>query len=331
MKLVSGLIEIVKYTYSGFSSIVFYSLTCTTIDGTQVWFYDGSVECYNGWQIFTFVFCLGYVIPYPLFIYLGMKLVKRRIISSRSFFLGVCLPLPVLLFWCLLSIRQNNNENPEAHQMRGNKMETNIEGTIYKGFRGGYRESENGTQYWEGVMILRRLMLGATILIPNASMQLCVCLALCLLFLFHHAFVKPFKNPVANYVEGLSLMLLCGLAAINLLKAVCLYADVNPQGSQVEILQNLELIEIMSVFLLIIFIVISETSFALSNRANQNVQPDLDETVHSAVSPVHLASHTSLSKDESQGHDNCSSIELETVTQENSCIPSSNSESVTSP
>ncbi len=325
-KLVSGLIEIIKYTYSGFSSIVFYSLTCTTVDTGQVWFYDGTVECYSKWQIIVFIFCLLCLIPYPLFVFVGMKLLKRRTISRRSFFLGVCLPLPALIFWCFLSVKQQmNKEDPDQNQMKGQKIETDVEEAIYNGFRGGYRESDGGTQYWEGVMILRRLMLGATILIPNASMQLCVCLALCLLFLFHHAFVKPFKNPIANYVEGFSLTLLCGLAAINLLKASYLHTDVNPQGSQVGILQNLELIESMSVFLLVMFAITLETSSALRNRAKQTVvQPGLDPTLQSSVSPVGLAAHTSLSSDENQGPDNRSNIELETITQENLCSPLSN-------
>ncbi len=311
IKLISGLIEIIKYTYSGYSSLVFYSLTCTTVDGTQVWFYDGSVECYSQWQIFFLIFGLFCMIPYPFYICFGMKLLKQKAISQRSFLLGICLPFPTLIFWWFLSVRQKHSESQEHNKMK--EDDTNVEEAIYNGFRGEYRESDEGTQYWEGVMILKRLLMSATILIPNALMQLLVCLALCLLYLVHHTAVKPFKSYIANHVETFSLTLLCSLAAINLLKASYLHTDVNPQGSQVKILQTLELIEILSVFLLVMFAVILETSSVLRNKTKQTVVlPGHDETVQSAVG---LASHACASKDENQDPDSWSSIEMETVVE----------------
>ncbi len=65
IKLIDGFIEILKHTYLGFSSIVFYSLTCTSVAEEQVWFYDGSVQCYNEWQTVMIIFCLSCLVPYP--------------------------------------------------------------------------------------------------------------------------------------------------------------------------------------------------------------------------------------------------------------------------
>ncbi len=101
---------------------------------------------------------------------------------------------------------------------------------------------------------------------PNALIQLSICLALCLIFLIHHLERKPFTHGISNKAETFSLSLLCGIAAINLLKACFLYAELNFQGSQAEILSYLELMEGMFVILLILFIVFFESVSALAMR-----------------------------------------------------------------
>ncbi len=103
-KLIYGLVEVIKYTYLGLTSVVFYSLTCTTVAGKEVWFYDGSVQCYSEWQIAMISFCLMFTLPYPFLIHIGMKLLRSKKISRTSFFLATCCPLPVLLYWIALSI-----------------------------------------------------------------------------------------------------------------------------------------------------------------------------------------------------------------------------------
>ncbi len=120
IKLILGLVEIIKYTYLGFTSIVFYSLTCTSVDGNAVWFYDGSVQCYSVWQTVMIIFCLVYILPYPFMVYLGVKLLSNEKISQKSFFLALYFPLPVMPYWLFLlwkqhSVRdsQEDSENPE--------------------------------------------------------------------------------------------------------------------------------------------------------------------------------------------------------------------------
>ncbi len=260
MKLIDGLVEIMKYTYLGFTSIIFYSLTCTLVAGKYVWFNDGSVQCYSKWQIVMIIFCLSYILPYPFLTYFGMKLLKSRRISRHFFFIASCFPLPVILYWLYLSYKDQVIED-----MTDNDAEKG-EQVIYNGFMGGFRESEEGTQYWESVLMLRRLLISATILIPNPLIQLSVCLAMCMAFLVHHTHTKPFKNKFSNKAETLSLTLLCGVAAINMLKASFLYTEISLQGPQVEILRNLELMEILFVISLIGFIVFFEAALKIAMR-----------------------------------------------------------------
>ena len=103
--LMTGLVNIVKYTYGGFSDIVFHALVCVTIGSTQVWFYDASVQCYSLWQKGMLVFGLLYVFPFPFTLYLGMKLLKRNTITGWALLLGTICPLPCFMYWLTKVIR----------------------------------------------------------------------------------------------------------------------------------------------------------------------------------------------------------------------------------
>ncbi len=270
IKLVTGLVEIIKYTYLGFTSIVFYSLTCTSIGDHHVWYYDGSDQCYTRYQISMIVFGLIYLLPFPFLIYLTMKLLKNKKITRKSFFLANCFPLPVLLYWFCVSRKQNavhDQDTPDTLD-KDNKDE-DVEVAIYEGFLGGFKESEGGAHHWESVLMFRRLLISATILFSNAMVQLALCLALCIAFLIHHLKKKPFVHKISNEAETLSLSLLCGIAAINLLKAAFLYADIGTQGPQQEILLNMKMMEIVFVVFVIGFIVSYEAGFAAAKGAKR--------------------------------------------------------------
>ncbi len=108
----------------------------------------------------------------------------------------------------------------------------------------------------------RRLLISATILIPDSVIQLSVCLALCLVFLNHHLNRTPFSHDVSNKAEAFSLTLLCGVAAINLLKDL----ELNPESHRAVILSYLDLMEGIFVVLLIIFIIFFEAAFTIALR-----------------------------------------------------------------
>ncbi len=278
--LISGLIEVIKYTYVGLTSIVFYSLVCTSVEGNQIWFFDGSVQCYSKWQVAMIVFGLTYVVPYPLLFGLGMKLIIQRRISKQGFFLACCFPLPLLVYWVLVVLKKQTVEVQTTDQ------EDEIEKVICNGIRGGFRESKHGTQYWEMILMFRRLFISMTILIPDPSIKLSVCFGLCLVCLLHHAFRFPFVHSTSNKAETLSLSLLCGIAAINQNKASFFYTDINPDSHQMKVMRNLELFETLCVMLLILFIVSCETAGRLGNVVHKIVMKKTQVIdVSSAVQP----------------------------------------------
>ena len=101
LKFIKGIVEIIKYTYGSFTGIIFICLTCVTVADDLVWKYDGTVYCWSQWQQWMILICSVYVIPFPLMLILGLKLLQERRITSTNFLFGCILPLPFLIIWIL--------------------------------------------------------------------------------------------------------------------------------------------------------------------------------------------------------------------------------------
>ncbi len=258
-RLTNGLVEIYKYTYSGITGIAFYSVTCVTMGNNLVWYYDGSVKCFSKWQTVMLVFGLCHVVNYPLFLHIAMKLLRNKNISTLWFWTGSCAPFPFLIHGLyLLSKSRKSTKIGKVHALKSDGGLNDKEMDLYKMLKSGYKESKSGAQYWESVMIFRRLLLSATTLIPNALIRLCSCCVLCTLFLGHHLRIYPFASDMSNRAETISLLLLCWVAVINAIKAVYIFMGVLPYGSDVNVIKFLSSQEPLFSMLLMLFIVLFE-------------------------------------------------------------------------
>ncbi len=245
--LMSGLVEIVKYTYGGFTDIAFYSLAYTSVSGELVWFHDGTVKYFSTWQCEMIAFAIFYIIPFPFILYYGLNLLQKMQISSFSFLCSLFMPLPTFLYWLFIK------KTPTGKY--GNQSVNNKQNKIFNKFKGCYKEF-GIAPFWESIMILRRLLLGSTALIPNPVIQLSLCLTLSIFFLVHHEKVQPFKHQTSNKAEGFSLVLLCGVAFFNAYKAFFIHMGLSALND--EITNNLTLLETMFVLMLVFYIVVME-------------------------------------------------------------------------
>ncbi len=255
--LMGGLIEIMKYTYSSFSDIFFSSMTCVTVADDHVWFLDGSVKCPNYWQLTMCLFGILYIIPFPGALFINLRLKEKAQISNKTFLFGLFLPLPFLLHVCLSSLKANIRGAvfPSVDSNVSVENSKTKESFLYERFRGAYRKSNKGTQYWECVVILRRLLLYSTLLIPNTLVQLSICSFLCALFLIHHNSIGPFAHKSSNQVETLSLFSLTVLSVINLMKACFIFVGLMPEGKAAATMSNFRVLECSLLPVLIVFIV----------------------------------------------------------------------------
>lgn len=124
---------------------------------------------------------------------------------------------------------------------------------------------EPGALYWKSIMIARRLVLILLFcLINETSYKLFWMATTCLLALFHHLSVKPFKHKWVNNLESVSLSFLVVLGFINLYKTVLVESSVT-QTDSVKVIQWLEVV-ILGIFPASIFLLFSVAIISLFIR-----------------------------------------------------------------
>ncbi len=248
--LIKGLVEIIKYTYSGFCGIIFMSLICTEVKGRYVWWYDASEVCLELWQMFMVMVGLVYAFLFPFVLYMGMKSLRENAISSKMF-----------IFYCLCPISWVPYKLHDAFAKRQFVSPVKQSGTavtILTVLQGPFRDDRPSTLYWEGVISGRRLVTTAMTLLGYGSIRMVLITVLSILFQLHHIYVSPFQVRSSNHVETVSLTMLILVAVVNLLKASLTDFGVIISGPAVPFFKVVEFVEKMFVFLLISYILAIE-------------------------------------------------------------------------
>ena len=106
---------------------------------------------------------------------------------------------------------------------------------------------DKGTLHWESVLIGRRLILLTCQSFITCPMSRMVSMAAaCLLITIHHVTKNPYREPIANKAETLSLTTLTLIAVINLTKATLLAVGITIDGPYRSYLKTLEWFEVIS-------------------------------------------------------------------------------------
>ncbi len=248
-KLMIGMIEIIKYTYSGFCGIIFMSLACAKIGRKYVWWYDGTNVCLENWQVLIAVGAFLYALPFPIVLFVAMKHLKQNQISpatATSYFIFPIGGFQVILFTKIFR-RDITIQNK-------NHMSDNSD-AIISVLQGPYKEDErHKTIYWEAMISTKRILITAMALITNASIRMCFITALCIILFGHHIYVMPFRRHSSNCVEALSLLSLSFISVINLLKASLTDSGVVPFGPSVQFFKGLEVCERLFILIILVYI-----------------------------------------------------------------------------
>ncbi len=271
MKLITGVIEIIKYTYAGFCGVIFMSLVCAQIGNEYVWWYDGTNICLENWQVGIVIFALFYAVPFPLTLALGMKLLRENKISTSKFVCCCLCPL-VALVTMLVYIRISKDSKDQNDGVLSDSSEA-----VISVLQGPYRDDgKHVTLYWEAMVSVRRLLITGMTLVSYASIRMIIISVLSLIFLMQHNYTSPFEVRSSNGVEALSLALLLLTAVINLLKASLTDSGVVPSGPTVPFFKGLELCEKMFVLLIIAYILIMEVKLRKQKKEKAQIRKTHD-------------------------------------------------------
>ena len=232
-------LEILLLGYERLAETSLKLMHCVSIGSEKLLFFNGEITCWQWWQSILLAYIGVFVIPFVIILYFGSSKLYKASISSKEF-LGACiLPLPFLLYWLLKRILKKKDSIQEGRQSCKDVLEV---------LHGPFRQpngNDQGTLYWESVLIGRRLILLSCHAFIATSMFRMVCMAgACVIMLLHHALKNPYRDPIANKAETFSLLTLVMMAVINLTKATLISFGTSPDGPAKTYLEALEWTEV---------------------------------------------------------------------------------------
>ena len=228
-----AVLETVLLGYSAVTGTIVRLLHCVSIQEEYRWYYDAQYVCWNQWwQIVAFVVIALYLIPFILTLYfISVKLYRDKI-SGKIFLFASILPFPYLLFVLYHYVKEIRTRRPDYQEIpstngsvqdeeHDTNPSTSINASLLEVLCGPFRkppdDESNGGIFWESILIGRRfLLIGIGGLLLEHALMRSVCLTiLCLAYLLHHIYWKPFAHSWVNVTEIVSLATLVVIGVLN--------------------------------------------------------------------------------------------------------------------
>ena len=255
--------EIMLLGYERLAETSLKLMQCVSIGSEQRLYFDGNILCWQWWQHCLLAFNAIFVVPFVGVLYLGSGKLYNKTISWKEFVFACVVPLPFLVYWLVKSLCTRKSRNRavrdglscEYTSLSPFSIERNISlendehaDEISHILHGPFRPPnthDQGTLYWESVLIGRRLvLLTCRAFIPNTMICfLCMSVA-CVLMVVHHLIKKPFRDRAADRLETLSLVTLSCIAITNMTTATLASSAVRPEGPNKHIIVVLQWIQV---------------------------------------------------------------------------------------
>ena len=226
-------LEIVLLGYSVVTGTIVRLLHCVRIQKEYRWYYDAQYVCWNQWwQQAAFVVIALNLIPFILTLYFASLQLYRGKISGKIFLLACILPFPYLSFVLYDHVKEKvtkragykdipsttGSVHDEEHDTNSStSIKASLLEVLCRPFTKPQDDQSNGRIYWESILIGRRFLLIAIgwWQLEHALMR-SVCLTiLCLVYLLHHIYRKPFAHFWVNVTEIVSLATLVVIGILN--------------------------------------------------------------------------------------------------------------------
>ena len=251
--------EILLLGYERLAETSLKLMHCVPIGSELRLYYDGNVVCWQWWQHCLLAFNVIFVVPFVGVLYLGSGKLYNKTISWKQF-IGACIvPLPFLVYWLAKRSCTKQRGNPASHN-RYSRLSSLIDdgnashdieectNEISNILLGPFRPTtahDQGTLYWESVLIGRRLVLLIFRAFISNFMVCSLCMSVaCILMAVHHLIKKPFTDRTADRMETFSLITLSCIATINVTTATLASSAVRPEGPNKSIIDVLQWIQV---------------------------------------------------------------------------------------
>ena len=226
-----AVLEIVLLGYSATTGTAIKLLKCVRIQHVSRWYYDAQITCLQWWQSAAFLVIAMYLLPFIFTLYFASLRLYQGKISGKTFLLACVFPFPYLFFVFIVYVNKvtaqrhdwqeiTSTTSAVSHEDDDTNHPSTIEYSLLEVLSGPFSKPQDhqssGRIYWESILIGRRfviILIGS--FLEHAFLR-SVCLTiLCLVFLLHHIYQKPFAQSRANVVETVSLATLVVIAILN--------------------------------------------------------------------------------------------------------------------
>ena len=261
IRYMAVVMEVLLLGYERLAETALKLMHCVSIGSGKWLFIDANVPCMQWWQYLLLAYIVIFLVPFIVVLYWGSFKLYRSSITAGEFVAASMIPLPFLIYWLVKGKLKRRGQESSGQQV----LNTDVSIILHGPFRPP-TDIDNGTLYWESVLIGRRLVLLAFgAFITDVMLRMVFLSAACLLITLHHVLKNPYRHPMANNAETLSLVTLSLIAIINLAKATTLSFGITTDGPSGVYLKALEWFEVCALAfvpalmsILIIFAVLSQ-------------------------------------------------------------------------
>ena len=92
-------VNLFLFSYVNIASVTWQMIGCIQLGDDLIMYFDGVQTCYQPWQYVFLLIFFVHVMPFFLVVIVSRSLLESDKISVTQFFLSYILPLPMLLFW----------------------------------------------------------------------------------------------------------------------------------------------------------------------------------------------------------------------------------------
>ncbi|KAJ7371233.1 hypothetical protein OS493_027347 [Desmophyllum pertusum] len=279
--------EVLLLGYERLAETSLKLLHCVSIGSGKWLFIDANVPCMQWWQYILLAFIVVFVVPFIIVLYCGSSKLYRASITANEFLASCMLPLPFLIYWFYkqkLTRRGDNFTSLSVPVVNRDVLEI-----LHGPFRPPHNE-DKGTLYWESVLIGRRfILLACQAFISNLMLRMVCMVGACFLITLHHVLKTPYRDPMANKAETLSLATLSMIAVINLTKGTLISFGITIDGPYRSYMETLEWFEVCALAFVPALVCILATLAILSQLASLTLLNKKSGAIDTKFETVYVA------------------------------------------
>ena len=232
-------VETLLLGYERLTEVSLSLLKCVPVHSESRLFLDGNIRCWQWWQYALISYIGVFVVPFIFVLYWGSRKLHQQSVSTIELALACIMPLPLLFYWSIRYCFKN-----ELASRRLQEDNEDIAMVLQAPFRQPVEDDE-GTLYWESVLIGRRLVLLLMHSFTADPMLRLLSLDFaCMAIFMHHLCKKPYRDTIVNACESISLVALVVIATFSLTEASLVSEGIEVSGPVKTVFRVFEWIEL---------------------------------------------------------------------------------------